>query len=158
MTKLTEIFGWEQEPVTERPSEFMPSRLSEFSCLRAFDPEVRAAAPLPVPHRSAAPEAMRSPPRDSDKTLSPLVARWAESLSPESRPHYICANFPRIANRLALCWADPALTVRLLDDFLLDKRGTRRGFPPMASNELKRLRSCLSASLSPPGSPSDRFG
>jgi hypothetical protein len=139
MNKRTHLFGWEHEPAVERPSEFMPSRLSEFSSLGAFDPLARAAASK---HRAdlIAPEARRSPPRDSDKATSPLVPRWMESLPPESRAHYLCAHFPRIANRLALCWADPALAVRLLDDFFMDTRGTRRGFPSEAMTELTRLR------------------
>jgi len=37
MIKRTQLFGWEQEPVDERPSEVMPSTLSEFSSLDAFD-------------------------------------------------------------------------------------------------------------------------
>jgi hypothetical protein len=146
MIKLTQIFGWEHEPVAERPSEFVPSRLSAFAELSSFgalDPAVRAAA-SPAKKTLIAPEASRSPPSDSDRSLSALVPRWLESLSPEVMPRYLCTRFPRIANRLALCWADPALTVRLLDDFFLDKRGTRRGFPPEAMSELKRLRQVAS--------------
>jgi hypothetical protein len=143
MIKPTQIFGWEHEPVAERPSEFMPSRFSggsEFSSLGAFDPTVSAAAQAARKRPLMAPQAMRSAPTDSDRTLSRLVPRWLEMLPPESRPDYLCAHFPRIANRLALCWLDPALSVQLLDDFLRDKRGARRGFPPEALAELKRLR------------------
>jgi hypothetical protein len=148
MIKLTQIFGWEHEPVDERPSEFVPSRLSAFGELSAFgsfDPALRAAAP--AKKALIAPEASRSLPSDADRSLSALVPRWLESLSPDVMPRYLCTHFPRIANRLALCWADPALTVRLLDDFFLDKRGTRRGFPPEAMSELKRLRQVASSRL-----------
>jgi hypothetical protein len=147
MIKLTQIFGWEHEPVDERPSEFVPSSLSAFGELSSFgalDPvKVRAAA-SPARRALIAPEASRSPPSDVDRSLSALVPRWLESLSPDVMPRYLCTHFPRIANRLALCWADPALTVRLLDDFFLDKRGTRRGFPPDAMSELKKLRQVAS--------------
>ena len=85
-------------------------------------------------------QAMRSALTEGDRTLSRLVPRWLEMLSPESRPDYVCVHFPRIANRLALCWPDTALTVQLLDDFLRDKRGARLVFPPNALTELKRLR------------------
>jgi hypothetical protein len=147
MIKATQIFGWEHEPVAERPSEFMPSRssgCSEFSRLAAFDPTGHAASQAARKSPLLAPEAMRSPLTDSDRTLSRLVPRWLEMLPPESRPDYLCAHFPRIANRLALCWLDRALALQLLDDFLRDKRGARRGFPPEALTELKRLRQVAS--------------
>ena len=143
MIKASQLFGWEHEPAQERPSEFMPSRLSGFSELSghgAFDPIARAGALPPRRSPLMAPEAERAPPRDSDKTLSRLVPLWLESLPREAMPRYLCAHFPRIANRLALCWSDSALAVRLLDEFFEDRRGTRRGFPPRALNELKSLR------------------
>ena len=133
--------------MAERPSEFMLSRLSgssEFSSLGAFDPTVRTAALAARKSPLMAPEAKRSPPSDSDRALSRLVPGWLELLPPESRPHSLCAHFPRIANRLALCWSDPALAVRLLDDFVVDKRSARRGFPPKALNELTSLRQVAS--------------
>ena len=139
MIKRTQLFGWEQEPVDERPSEFMPSTLSEFSGLGAFDLTVRAAVSPEQSGQITSP-AMRSRPSPSDLTPSSLVPSWMDSLKPETRAHFLCVHFPRIANRLALCWPDPALTVRLLDDFLLDKRGTRLGFPSEASKELTTLR------------------
>jgi hypothetical protein len=143
MIKTSQLFGWEQEPAGERPSEFVPSRLSGFAALSGlgpFDPIARASAPPPRRSPLMAPEAERAPPSDGDKTLSRLVPPWCESLAPEARPNYLCAHFPRIANRLALCWADPALAVKLLDEFFLDRRGTRRGFPPKAMAELRSLR------------------
>lgn len=146
MIKRTQLFGWEHEPADERPSEFVPSRLSQFSTLGALDPTVRAAE-SPGKMSQIAPIARRSPANPGDMTPSPLVPRWMDSLPLEARAHYLCAHFPRIANRLALCWPDPALTVRLLDDFLLDKRGTRGGFPSEALNELTSLRQVASRRL-----------
>lgn len=151
MIKPTQIFGWEHEPVAERPSESEPqklSALSKFSCLEALDPIVRAAASSSQ-KTLMAPEAMRSPLSERDRTLSALVPRWVESMSTELQPRYLSEHFPRIANRLALCWADPALTVQLLDAFLVDKRGTRRGFPQKALSELKGLRQLALRRLSP---------
>ena len=155
MIKPSQIFGWEHEPVAERPSEFMPSRLSgfsEFSGLGAFDRQGRNATLPPRRSPLMEPEAKRAPPSESDKSLSRLVPLWLEQLPAGSRPHYLCARFPRIANRLALCWADPALAVRLLDDFFADKRGTRLGFPPKARNELMHLRQLAARGLK--GQPS----
>jgi hypothetical protein len=143
MIKRTQIFGWEHEPVDERPSEFMPSRFSEsskFSTLGAFDRTGRAMATPARKSPLMTPEARRSPPNESDKMLSRLVPRWLASLPPDTRPDYLCAHFPRIANRLALCWTDPSLALRLLDDLFRDKRGGRRGFPSKALDELTSLR------------------
>lgn len=141
--KRTQVFGWEHEPVDERPSEFMPSRFaeaSEFSRLGAFDPTRRTIAAPASKSRSLTSQGRRSPPSESDQTLSRLVPRWLESLPPESRPDHLCAHFPRIANRLALCWADPILALSLLEDLFQDKRGGRRGFPSPALGELTQLR------------------
>jgi hypothetical protein len=149
MIKLSQIFGWEHEPVDERPSEFVPSRLSAFGELSSFGALDPAAVRAPARKALIAPEASRSPPSDVDRSLSALVSPWLESLAPDVRPCYLCTHFPRIANRLALCWPDAALTVRLLDDFFLDKRGTRKGFPPQATNELKKLRQVASRRASP---------
>ncbi len=145
MIKPSQIFGWEHEPVAERPSEFMPSRLSGFSEFSNFGALDRKLPPRRSPLME--PEARRAPLSESDKSLSRLVPTWLESLPVESRPNYLCAHFPRIANRLALCWADPALAVRLLDDFFADKRGTRLGFPPKARNELMHLRQLAARGL-----------
>lgn len=146
MIKLTQLFGWENEPVDERPSEFMPSRLSEFSAFGEFGPRGREVAPQKAldPTRTSF---QRSALSIHDKTLSPLVPGWMESLPPDVKPRFLCKRFPRIANRLALCWADSALTVRLIDDFLSDKRGTRLGFPAEATAELSSLRQAAFARL-----------
>ena len=142
MIKSSQIFGWDQEPADERPSAFMGTSLSGFAALSghgAFD----AVSNKPLPPRRSplmTPEAKRAPPSQCDKAPSRLVPRWLESLPEATRPVFLCDHFPRIANRLALCWADAPLTVRLLDEFFQDKRGTRRGFPPEATAELKALR------------------
>lgn len=147
MIKRTQIFDWEHEPVGERPSESMPSRNSGSSAPAspgAFEQTVCTSA-LPEQRRpQPAPEAGRSPPNPSERTLSRLVPRWLDSLPPESRPDYLCAHFPRIANRLALCWAEPTLALEVLEDYLRDRRGTRRGFAPQALSELKSLRQLAS--------------
>lgn len=49
-------------------------------------------------------------------------------------------GYPRVVNRLALCWNDAALTDRLLDDLLIGRRGKRKGFPGPVAEELLRLR------------------
>ena len=49
MIKSTQIFGWEHEPVAERPSEFMPSRLSGFSEFSSFGALDRKLPPRKSP-------------------------------------------------------------------------------------------------------------
>lgn len=143
MIKLTQIFGWEHEPADERPSEFMTSRFGDPSEFAALAPRRRtAAASAPPANKSPwmTPEANRAPPSERDRTLSHLVPPWRESLPPDAKADHLCAHFPRIVNRLALCWADPALALSLLDELFRDRRGGRRGFPAEALEELRSLR------------------
>jgi hypothetical protein len=83
---------------------------------------------------------LRSPPRPQDLTLSKVARAWADGLPPPMRPEAVCSQYPRIANRIALCWGDPALTAQLFDQLLVDRRGSRRGFPPAVRSELLALR------------------
>ncbi|MBX9715930.1 MAG: hypothetical protein K2X42_04975 [Burkholderiaceae bacterium] len=83
---------------------------------------------------------LRAAERTQDQMLSELGTSWLETLSPILRPHQLCSSYPRVANRLALCWNDPVLSNRLLDDLLGDSRGNRKGFPHPVAVELKRLR------------------
>lgn len=147
MLKRSQIFDFEHEPALERRSEFEPSRHSRFSEASSYgaldalqDPATRRA----MKEATLAPEARRSPPGPLDRMLSKLAIPWVEMLPPEAIPRYLCEHFPRIVNRLALCWADRELALKLLDDLLKDKRGGRRGFPPEALTELKSLREVAS--------------
>lgn len=147
MIKSTQLSDWEQEPADERPSEFMSSRLSSFGDLSSFgalEPTARAFGTIPRRDAILDDSARRAPPLLTDRQLSRIVPRWLESLPPEAFPLYLCEHFPRIVNRLALCWSDPDLAVRLLDEFFLDERGTRQGFPAEASADLTRLH-CVAA-------------
>jgi hypothetical protein len=145
MIKASQIFDWDQEPSKQRASG-STARLSEFSGLDVLDPIARATGHFGV-NAQATPEANRTPPKGNDLTLSALVPGWLESLVPDAWPSHLCTYFPRIANRLALCWADPELTVLLLDEFFMDRRGTRRGFPAEALEELRALRQLASRRL-----------
>jgi hypothetical protein len=84
---------------------------------------------------------LRSSPTQRDKTLSQLALAWREHFPPESRPLQLCEHYARVANKLALCWEDPALTELLLMELLNDRRGTRlrKGFPPPVLRELNAL-------------------
>jgi hypothetical protein len=147
MFKLSQVFGWAQEPAQERPSQFRSTqnKLSEFESLASrYDATQRVVA------TELAAKSERAPPSQFDAVLTPLVEIWMEVLPAHAHPRLLNKQFPRISNRLALCWPDPALTVRLLDNFITDKRGTRRGFPRGPLEELRVLRKLAAERLRPP--------
>jgi len=82
----------------------------------------------------------RAPLREADLVLSSVAEKWLMSLPQPLRPAALCATYPRVVNRLALCWADGVLTDRLLEDLLIGRRGKRKGFPAPLAEELMRLR------------------
>jgi hypothetical protein len=84
--------------------------------------------------------AVRRATRRSDHVLTTSARTWVRRLPPRRRPLGLCAAFPRVANRLAWCWADAAVSAQVLDDLLIDRRGGRQGFPPLVVRELQRLR------------------
>jgi hypothetical protein len=82
----------------------------------------------------------RRPPRGSDEALTGTTRGWLRRLPSGRRPLHLCERFPRVANRIAWCWADAALADQVLDDLLTDRRGGREGFPRAVVVELRRLR------------------
>lgn len=89
--------------------------------------------------RAEALRLLRSPANPRDNTLSKLAQEWCERLSPHLQTRALCERYPRIANRIALCWSDPALTLAVLDQLLRDRRGSRKGFPAPVHAELVAL-------------------
>ena len=85
-------------------------------------------------------ELMRAPGRQQDHMLLDVTVAWARQLPRELEPFELMERYPRVANRLALCWSDAVLTARLLDTLLMDRRGGRKGFPPNVAVELVRMR------------------
>jgi hypothetical protein len=85
-------------------------------------------------------EKERSPQREQDMVLSDQVLGWLQLLPQPVRPSELCAHYPRVANRIALCWSDPYLTEQVFDALLLSQRGKRNGFPPRVAAEMMRLR------------------
>ena len=102
---------------------------------------------------------LRESPRPQDAVLSSLARAWQESLPPPYRPNHLCAQYPRVANRLALCWNDAGLVSKVLDELVVDHRRSRTGFPPEVSEELIQLRLLrpppASAAPATPASPWD---
>lgn len=93
----------------------------------------------------------RAPVRDQDLQLSDLARRWVDEMPQGLAPQQLAKEYPRIANRLALCWDDPKLATAVLDSLLTDKRGGRRGFPRAIDQELRALRADARGRM-PPGS------
>jgi hypothetical protein len=71
--------------------------------------------------------------------LKPTFA-WAATLPLEVQPRTLMYKFPRIANLMAAMWQDPNSLRRYVDDLLVDKRGSRQGFPVEVLRELFKLR------------------
>lgn len=90
-------------------------------------------------HRADALRLLRSPGNPRDNTLSKLAEQWSDCLAPHVQTCALCEHYPRIANRLALCWSDRVLTRTLLDQLLRDRRGGRKGFPAPVHAELVAL-------------------
>lgn len=82
---------------------------------------------------------VRRPARDSDMALTGTTRLWLRHLPPRRRPLRLCESFPWVANRLAWCWRDPAVSAAMLNDLLHDRRGGRQGFPACVVRELQRL-------------------
>jgi hypothetical protein len=82
----------------------------------------------------------REPDSQRDLMLSEHTVAWAGNLPPGLRPDELLQRYPRVANRLALCWSDVTLTSHLFNGLLVDTRGGRKGFPAPVLAELIRLR------------------
>lgn len=82
----------------------------------------------------------RRPTRGSDLVLDSAARSWLRRLPAGRRPLKLCETHPRVANRLAWCWADAGLTDRVLTDLLIDRRGGRQGFSAEVVRELRQLR------------------
>ena len=89
--------------------------------------------------RDAAMRRLRSPANPRDAVLSSLAVKWCHGLPADLQPLALCAHYPRVANRIALCWNDKQLTRRLLKGLLRDQRGGRQGFPKAVEPELLAL-------------------
>jgi hypothetical protein len=81
----------------------------------------------------------RRPERPEDHALGMLAIEWLKALPRRHRPEALALHFPRICNRFALLWPDPALTEAYFESLLVDRRGDRRGFPREVLTDLLRL-------------------
>lgn len=77
---------------------------------------------------------------DPANRLLPASREWLETLPSEVRPASLAAKYPRIANILAVEWANPPVCRDYLTALLVDRRGSRKGFPVETHRELSALR------------------
>ena len=82
---------------------------------------------------------VRAPLRHRDAELSTQAKRWLARLPTDVQPHALCAQYPRIVNQLAACWADIGLIEHLLECLMLDQRGGRDGFPREVADDIALL-------------------
>ena len=66
--------------------------------------------------------------------------KWVGRLPLHVRPISLIAQYPRIVNRVAEVWDNPAAFGELATDLLYDFRGGRAGFSPEIVRELRVLR------------------
>lgn len=121
-----------------------------FTLFRRADsvsPAAAAAAERAKARQAAAPPqeptdwaAVRRPERPQDQVLSLLSVDWLQSLPGELRPAILARRYPRIVNRLSLCWGDRCLVAKVFESLLEDKRPGRRGFASEILVELRELR------------------
>jgi hypothetical protein len=78
--------------------------------------------------------------RTPEEPLLDVTQTWLASLPQDVRPLELPRQFPRIANRLGRLWKQVARCEEHLDDLLVNRRGTRKGFPPIITQELEALR------------------
>ena len=78
--------------------------------------------------------------RTVEEPLLNVTRTWLASLPQDVRPVELARQFPRIANRLRHLWKQVARCEEYLDSLLVDRRGTRKGFPSKISEELEALR------------------
>lgn len=117
-------------------SDFIPFK---YEPLRRTDRIVERSQQDLARDKADAMRMLRGTGNPRDTTPSKLAEEWRNSLLPRLKTSELCERYPRIANRIALCWSDQALTRRLLDDLLRDRRGGREGFPAAVHAELVAL-------------------
>ena len=88
--------------------------------------------------REAAEQRKRSKAEPTNIAL-PRTLAWAATLPPDVQPTALIRLYGRIANVLALDWNDPLAVAADFDQLLMERRGKRKGFPPIIVTELRAL-------------------
>ena len=117
------------EFTTVKPLEFTTVSVEEARRALEGEPTKPGASQLTV-KRTQTPK----------EPLLDVTRTWLASLPQDVRPMELPRQYPRIANRLRQLWKQVARCEEYLDDLLVDRRGTRNGFPPKIVQELEALR------------------
>ena len=120
-----------------KPLEFTTVKPLEFKTVSVEEAR-RALEGEPTKPRASKLTDKRS--RTPKEPLLDVTRTWLASLPEEICPMELARQFPRIANRLRQLWKQVARCEEYLDDLLVDRRGTRKGFPPKIAQELQALR------------------
>jgi len=117
------------KPDQEKPSDYD---------VRFTDaPRSKAESTLEA-EREAAERRKRSKAEPTNIAL-PRTLAWAATLPADVQPTALIRLHGRIANLLALDWNDPLAIAADFDQLLIDRRGNRKGFPPIIVTELRAL-------------------
>ncbi len=81
----------------------------------------------------------RAPAAVGPVELSFAARQWLKAIPTALQPLELCRAYPRVANRIALCWDDTGLAGTVFNELLVDSRGGREGFPSAVAAELLRL-------------------
>ena len=96
------------------------------------------AESMPEAEREAVDSRKRSKAEPTNIAL-PRTLAWAATLPADVRPTALIRLYGRIANVLALDWNDPLAIAADFDQLLSERRGKRKGFPPIIVTELRAL-------------------
>ena len=91
-----------------------------------------------VAHVEDDPAGRRRP--QSPEELTPDAIRWLAELPADARPTLLPVEFPRIVNALVRRWSTPSFSLAYFEELLVDRRGSRRGFPLPVMLEIAALK------------------
>ena len=117
-------------PTSDDPLEFVP--VSKEEARKAFVGEKK---PAPGSDNRAGERHDQAKEEINEQTRA-----WLDTLPMSVRPTALAANYPRIANRLALLWKQPRQCDVYFESLLVDERGGRQGFPQSVALELVTLK------------------
>lgn len=87
------------------------------------------------------PAAMRRMASHAENQIHKETREWLGTLPSGFNLSALAHSYPRILNRIALLWVNPAMCQLYLDELLFSDRGdNRQGFPPKACLEIMRLK------------------
>ena len=123
-------------PGPEKPDSLEFEKVSLDDARKTLDESVKPAVNVVRP---SADDEKRRAPRPAEAMRTATI-QWIIKLPPHVQPRHLQIKYPRIANKLASLWSDPAQCEPYFEDLLTDKRGGRKGFPLAVAQEIASLR------------------